>query len=219
MPAPDGRAFRALIVDYGGVLTTSLIASFGAFCASVGIEPDALRTLFGGAYGGDPGGFAELIPQLETGRLTLEEFDRKLATALSEGLATPLEPEGLSFRFFEGVQTEDGMLEAVRRARASGLKTGLITNTWGEVAAAHDLTGLFDVEVRSGEEGMRKPDPEIYRLAAGRLGVEAEACVFVDDIPANVDGAKAVGMWGVLHRDPAITIPKLEDLLGVALST
>ncbi|HJP65266.1 MAG TPA: HAD family phosphatase [Actinomycetota bacterium] len=220
MAEPRDRTFRALVVDYGGVLTTSLIASFGQFCASVGIQPDTLRTLFGGAYGaeGGPAGFAELIPQLETGKLALDEFDRRLAAALSEGLAEPLEPAGLSYRFFEGVQPEAAMLDAVRRAGRAGLKTGLITNTWGEVAAAHDLTGLFDVEVRSGEEGLRKPDPEIYRLAADRLGVPPEECVFVDDIPANVEGARAVGMWAILHRDPAITIPKLEDVLGTELS-
>jgi putative hydrolase of the HAD superfamily len=210
------------LVDFGGVLTTSLLASFGEFCASVGIGPDVLRQLFGGAYGGADGGegFAELIPQLETGRLALDEFDRRLATALSTGLSEPLEGKDLSRRFFAVVKPESRMIEAVRAARAAGLKTGLISNTWGEIAVGSvgPLDGLFDVEVRSGVEGLRKPDPEIYRLAAGRLGVPPEACVFVDDIPANVEGAKAVGMWGVLHRDPAITIPKLEELLGVSLT-
>jgi putative hydrolase of the HAD superfamily len=217
---PNDRTFRALIVDYGGVLTTSLLVSFGAFCASVGIQPETLRALFAGAYGGseDGGGFAELIPALETGRMELDEFDRRLAQVLSEGLPAPLDPAGLSYRFFEGVQPEPRMIEAVRRARACGLKTGLISNTWGEVATDHDLSGLFDAEVRSGEEGLRKPEPEIYRLAARRLGVSPEECVFVDDIPSNVEGARAVGMWAILHRDPAITVPKLEALLGVSLS-
>ena len=80
------------------------------------------------------------------------------------------------------------------------------------------MNSLFDEEIRSGQVGVRKPGPEIYRLAAERLGVEPEACLFVDDIPANVEGARAVGMWGLLHRDPAITVPKLESLLGVSLS-
>jgi putative hydrolase of the HAD superfamily len=217
---PEGRAFRALIVDYGGVLTTSLIASFGQFCASVGIEPEVVRSLFAGAYGGEGSGaeIARLIPELETGRMDLEDFDRRLATALSEGLAEPLAPSGISARFFEGVQAEPRMVEAVRAARLAGLKTGLISNTWGPLAASDSLADLFDSEVRSGDEGLRKPDPEIYRLAAERLGVAEDECVFVDDIPANVEGARAVGMWAILHRDPAITIPKLEELLGVRLT-
>jgi putative hydrolase of the HAD superfamily len=219
VPQPKDRSFRALIVDYGGVLTTSLLASFGQFCASVGIQPETLRSLFAGAYGGSSGegSFAELIPALETGNLGLDEFDRRLAEALSDGLPAPLDPAGLSYRFFEGVQPEQRMIEAVRSARAAGLKTGLISNTWGEVATAHDLSRLFDVEVRSGEEGLRKPEPEIYRLAAERLAVTPDECVFVDDIPANVDGARAVGMWAILHRDPSITVPKLEELFGIPL--
>ena len=218
---PNDRTFRALLVDYGGVLTTSLIASFGRFCASVGIQPDALRSLLAGAYGGegDAGGMAQLVPELETGRLTVEEFDRRLAEALSEGLAEPLEHAGLSARFFEGVLPEQRMIDAVRAAHAAGVKTGLISNTWGGPQdMGEDMNGLFDAVVRSGDVALRKPEPQIYRLAAERVGVREEECVFVDDIPANVEGAKAVGMWAVLHRDPAITIPKLESLLGLPLS-
>ncbi|MFN2590412.1 MAG: HAD family hydrolase [Actinomycetota bacterium] len=220
MPAPPDRTFRALLVDHGGVLTTSLIASFGAFCASVGIKPETLRTLFAGAYGGadEGGGVAGLIPQLETGRLDLEDFDRRMAAALSEGLDESLDPAGLSARFFEGVRPDERMIEAVRAARRGGVKTGLISNTWGALAASDHLAGLFDTEVRSGDVGLRKPEPEIYRVAARRLGVSERECVFVDDIPANVEGARSVGMWGLLHRDAAITVPKLEELLGVHLA-
>jgi HAD superfamily hydrolase (TIGR01509 family) len=74
------------------------------------------------------------------------------------------------------------------------------------------------VEIRSGQVGVRKPGPEIYRLTADRLGVRPDECVFVDDIPANVEGARAVGMWALLHRDSAITVPKLESLLDLELS-
>ena len=72
--------------------------------------------------------------------------------------------------------------------------------------------------ILSGEVGVRKPDPEIYLLAAERIGLAPEKCVFVDDIPVNVEGARALGMAGILHRDAAITIPKLEALLEVPLA-
>ena len=77
---------------------------------------------------------------------------------------------------------------------------------------------MFDVMMLSGRERLRKPDTEIYLLAAERAGVATDQAVFVDDIPANVEGARRVGMTGVLHRDAAITVPKLEALLGVALA-
>jgi putative hydrolase of the HAD superfamily len=161
---------------------------------------------------------AGLVPDLETGRLAVDEFDRRLAEALSAGLAEPLAHAGLSARFFEGVQPEQRMIDAVRAARAAGVKTGLISNTWGGPQdMGEDLNSLFDTVVRSGDVGLRKPEPEIYRLAAERVGIPEQECVFVDDIPANVEGARAVGMWALLHRDPAITVPKLESLLGVGL--
>jgi epoxide hydrolase-like predicted phosphatase len=156
---------------------------------------------------------------LETGRLSMAEFDERLAEALSAGLAKPLEAAGLSARLFEGLGPDPQMIEAVRRAKQSGVSTALVTNTWGDAAATvAEFPDLFEVEIRSGQVGVRKPEPEIYRLTAERLGVEPEQCVFVDDIPANVEGARAVGMWGLLHRDPAITVPKLERLLRVSLA-
>jgi epoxide hydrolase-like predicted phosphatase len=81
-----------------------------------------------------------------------------------------------------------------------------------------EIRELFDVVVISAEVGLHKPQPEIYRLAAERLGVEPQNCIFVDDLRENVEGAEAVGMTGVLHRDVEETIARVDDLLGVALS-
>ena len=66
----------------------------------------------------------------------------------------------------------------------------------GELAVHH----LFDDIVVSAEVGMAKPRPEIFRLAADRLGLAPDACVFVDDWDKNVDAARAAGMQAVLHR-------------------
>ena len=62
----------------------------------------------------------------------------------------------------------------------------------------------------SGDVGLHKPQPEIYLLACERLGVEPADAVFVDDLRENCDGAEAVGMTALLHRDAAETIAKLE---------
>jgi putative hydrolase of the HAD superfamily len=212
--------FQALLVDFGGVLTTSMMVSIAAFCESTGVEPEAMFGLLAGAYGGtEPAHeIAGLVTGLETGRLAVEEFDRRLAEALSEGLPEPLDPDGLSARLFQGLQPDQPMVEAVRAARSAGIKTGLISNTWGPTAASEHLADLFDVEIRSWDVGLRKPEPEIYLEAARRLEIDPEACVFVDDIQANAEGARAVGMWAVVHRDAALTIPKLEELLGVPLA-
>jgi putative hydrolase of the HAD superfamily len=210
--------YRALIVDYGGVLTSSMTASFAAFCLANGVQPDRLKGVLAVAYGSTDGAEPEgLVAALETGRLPVEEFNRRLAEALSEGLVEPVEPADLASRMFGTADPDQRMMAAVRAARASGLKTGLISNTWGLHPRHEWFAEAFDVVVLSGAEGIRKPEAAIYRRAADRLGVGTDECVFVDDIPVNVEGARAVGMAGVLHRDAAITIPKLEELLGVTL--
>jgi epoxide hydrolase-like predicted phosphatase len=106
------------------------------------------------------------------------------------------------------------MLGVVRRAHASGLRTGLLSNSWGNDYPRDGWDELFDAVVISGEVGLRKPDPEIYALAAERLGVPAEETVFVDDLSTNVRAAAAAGMVGVHHTDPDRTISELEILFG-----
>lgn len=215
------RPYAALIVDFGGVLTSSLTTSFAAFCVETGVDPGALKQLLAAAYAGpgvEPGETAGIVHSLETGALELEEFERSLASVLSEGRPSPLEPAGLIARLFAASGPDERMIDAVRSARRQGLKTGLISNTWGLDDSRSGALDIFDARVLSGEVGLRKPQAEIYRLAARRLEAEPEDCVFVDDLPANVEGARAVGMTGVLHRDAAITIPKLEELLGMRLA-
>jgi putative hydrolase of the HAD superfamily len=205
------------------VLTTSLAVSVAAFCVESGVSPERLRDVMAAAYstateaGVPAGDLHDLVAGVETGRLEPAEFDRRLAASLSDGLAEPLAAEGLSARLFALLRPDDRMQRVVAAARSAGLRTGLISNTWG-VGPPEDTDGLFDDVVLSGRVGLRKPEPAIYVLAAERLSVDPAECVFVDDLPVNVDGARSVGMTGVLHRDPAITIPRLEELLGISLT-
>jgi epoxide hydrolase-like predicted phosphatase len=241
-PRPGAGAERpeALLVDYGGVLTTPVTVSFAEFCLRTGISPERFRTVLASAYVDrqEHGRSAEaaerrgterrgteraeaedgLVAAFETGRISTEEFDRRLAEELSKDLPAPIEAEGLSARMLAGLRPDPRMVAAVAAARAAGLRTALVSNTWGGVAFDPDTLSLFDAVVLSASEGLRKPGPEIFLVAAERLGVDPRRCVFVDDIPANVRGAEAVGMTGVLHRDAAITVPRLEELLGIRLS-
>jgi putative hydrolase of the HAD superfamily len=120
---------------------------------------------------------------------------------------------------FGGVGPDERMVEAVRRARAGGVSTGLISNSWGE-GLSYDtsmLEELFDGIVISGDVGMHKPEPEIFVLGAERIGVPPAECVFVDDLRENCAGAEAVGMTTILHRGADSTLPRLEELLGMPL--
>jgi len=98
------------------------------------------------------------------------------------------------------------------------VKTGLISNSWGP-SGFHDseLADAFDAVLISGEVGMRKPDADIFLRAAELIGLPPDACVFVDDLEQNAEGARAVGMEAIVHRSARFTVPKLEELLGIPL--
>jgi epoxide hydrolase-like predicted phosphatase len=198
---------QALLVDFGGVLTSDIWTSFGEFCAARDLDPDAAKSLFRS----DPQALAELRA-LETGSLEVAEFERRFARLLGT------EPEGLVEGLFAGLRPQEQMLEAVRRARAAGVPTALVSNSWVMDHYTEQIRGPFDAIVISGEVGLHKPQPEIYRLAAERVNTSPSRCVFVDDLRENCEGAEAVGMTAVLHRDPRQTLTRLEELFGLALA-
>jgi epoxide hydrolase-like predicted phosphatase len=120
-------------------------------------------------------------------------------------------------RMFGAMRPDDAMLGAVRAARAAGLRTGLISNSWGHDRYDTELLSMFDGVVISGVEGMRKPDPRVYALGAQRVGLAPRDCVYVDDIPGNLRPARELGMATIHHTDAATTIAELERLLLIRL--
>jgi epoxide hydrolase-like predicted phosphatase len=202
-----GGERRGLLVDYGGVLTSNLFDSFRAFCELEGLDPDEV----GRRLRKDPGA-RELLIELESGRLGEEEFETRFAHLLG------VPGKGLIDRLFAGSSPEPEMLEAVLRARKAGVRTGLISNSWG--TRRYDrarLAELFDGVVISGEEGIRKPAPEMYTLGAERIGLTPPECVFVDDLPLNLAPAAELGMATVHHVDAEQTIAELQQLLNIEL--
>ena len=104
-------------------------------------------------------------------------------------------------------------------AHAAGVRTALVSNSWGVHRYPHELFDeLFDGVVISAEEGIRKPSRRMYQLGAERAGVRADQCVFVDDLPFNLTPAEKLGMATIHHTSPETTIPELERLLGVPLA-
>ena len=198
--------YTALLLDFGGVMTTSVWDSFADFCRARGLEEDTVKRLFRE----DPEALADLRG-LETGAIEEAEFEKRFARRLGLDEATDLIES-----MFRGMLPEESILAAVRAARAGGVKTGLISNSWSTTHYDRDLLNeLFDAVVISAEVGLHKPQPEIYRLAAERIGEPPSSCVFVDDLRENCEGAEAVGMTAILHRDPAATVARIEELFTV----
>jgi len=202
------RQRTALLIDWGGVLTTNLFASFHAHCMAAGIDPQALVERFRSDQQA-----RELLIALEKGELAEHEFELRFAALLE------VAPEGLIDGLFAGVQPDDAMVSAVRAARSVGVRTALVSNSWGVHRYPRELFAeLFDGLVISGEEGIRKPSRRMYELGAQRAGVLAQQCVYVDDLPFNLTPAQELGMATVHHTSAETTIPQLEELLGVSLA-
>jgi putative hydrolase of the HAD superfamily len=197
---------RGLLVDYGGVLTGPIDVALTNFCRGHGLADDAFATL----YAPDCA-FREEIEAYERGRYDDEAFLPRFAAALG---VDPVVMKG----FLAGVRPDARMFRALASIRAQGVRVGLLSNSWGMSAYPADLfAGAFDAVVISGLVGMRKPEPAIYRHAADRIGLEPEACVFVDDSAANLAPAVAVGMTVVHHQDAVATLRALEQRFGIPI--
>jgi putative hydrolase of the HAD superfamily len=196
---------NAVLLDWGGVMTSSPFGSFSAFCTSEGLDPSALADLF--RHDRDA---RALLVDFECGRLEETDFEPRLAAAM--GVAAH---EGLVDRLFAGFAIDEAMVDGVRDLHARGVRTGLVSNSWGTDRYPRELLAeLFDGLVLSGEEGFRKPDPRMYELGARRIGVTPEACVFVDDLAFNLEPARELGMAVVHHTSAATTLAELERLLA-----
>jgi putative hydrolase of the HAD superfamily len=213
---------RALVVDYGGVLTSPLQDAMHTWCeddeVDVTLFRRVMREWLGSSYGEEA--VTNPVHALERGEMAIPDFERELAKRLHTHDGRPVQPEGLVARMFAGFRHEQqvpSMLDAVRTARRRGLKTALLSNSWGLDYPRDQWAGAFDAVVISGEVGMRKPEPGIYLHTARLLGLPPQECVFVDDLAPNVRGATAVGMVGVRHVSAGESIRELETLFGISL--
>ena len=204
MTARDG-----LLVDFGGVLTTNVFESFAAFCRAEGLDADTVRDRF----------------REDQARASCSASSRRASSprpsssGASRAMLGVAEPAGLIDRLFAGMQPDEAMLDAVAAARRAGVRTGLVSNSWGE--EGYDRTRfdeLFDVLVISGEVGIRKPAPGIYALAAERIG-RAAGALRVRRRPARQPQARArrSGWRPCCTATPRRRSRELEELLGVSL--
>jgi len=202
---------KGLIVDWGGVLTMPIHSAIRGWLSASGVDPDH--------YGAVVRRWVEPLPgevspvhRLERGEIAVEEFEQLFSAALAhEG--SMVEARGLLGAMFADLAIyEDSMTSLVTRAHASGVRTGLLSNSWGNEYDRSDWHEMFDAVVISGEVGMRKPERAIFELALDRIGLPAAECVFIDDMPDNVAAAAEAGLVGIVHRAFDETAAELEAL-------
>ena len=205
----------AVITDWGGVLTPPISKLVRAWAEADQVDWDHYLSAIGpwlaAAY--DPDGEINPVHALERGECTVAEFERVLATRIRRIDGGPVPAEGLLNRMMSVEAPIAAMYDLIRGARARGLRTALLSNSWGDGGYPRaDFPSLFDTVVISHEVGMRKPEERIFRHTATLLGVAPENCVFIDDIAANITAAEALGMTAIHHADAASTAERLGEL-------
>jgi putative hydrolase of the HAD superfamily len=201
----------AVVFDYGGVLTSAVRETTAQWLAADGIDEDGFLSVMRewmarDADSGSP------VHRLETGELTGPEFEVEFAARLRTAEGGPVPARGLLARMFAGMRPDPEMFALLAQLRGLGLKVAVLSNSWANTYP-DNIAELVDAVVISGEVGLRKPDPKIYRLVLDQLGLPAQRCVFVDDAPINVDAATALGMTAIRHRDAAGTRAELAALI------
>ncbi len=210
---------RAIISDFGGVLTTPLMRSFAAFQDHTGIPPEALGRAMQAIADRDG---AHPLFELEKGRVTEAAFLDRIADALEPELGHRPEMHRFTEIYFEALDPNEPMIELMRRAKAGGHRMALLTNNvreweplWRSMLPVDEI---FELVVDSAFVGSRKPEPEIYELTLERLGdgIEPGDCLFVDDVEVNVEAARGLGLKAVHFRDNEQAIPEIRQLLDGA---
>ncbi len=217
----DSRALVGLIVDWGGVLTSPLDEAMASWAAADDIDFSHFRDVMRRWLGVAGGAEARWNPAhaLERGELEVPDFEERLAEQLQTRSGGPVVAAGLLERMFDRFEHAPDMVGLMHRAHAAGIRTALLSNSWGNDYPRDGWADMFDAVVISGEVGMRKPEPRIFHHTLDLLGLVAGSCVFVDDLRPNVAAAVDLGMVGVLHSSYATTAAELEVLFGRQLAT
>jgi putative hydrolase of the HAD superfamily len=201
----------AVLVDFGGVVTTSVLGAFRSFGSDIG-DPDLPLTLLARDEVS-----RRLLSDHESGRIDAATFDDGFAERL-RAHGAEVESAGLSARMQSGLRRDDATVELLGALRAAGVPVALVSNAFGrDTYAGFDLAELADEVVISSEVGIRKPSRQIYRIACERLGIAPEQAVMVDDLQHNLDGAARLGIAGVLHTSGADTAVELRDRFGFSV--
>lgn len=148
-----------------------------------------------------------MLRSLERGSIGQAQFEREMSAMLD------VPSHGLLARMAADLQPDEDMLALVAELRASGVKIGILSNSWGsdyfDPYAPWNLDDRADVVIISDQVRLRKPEPQIFDLVIEKLGVPASTCFFVDDIAAYLEPARAKGMSVWHHISSADTVTEL----------
>lgn len=203
-------SYSGLILDFGGVVTTDFYGALDAFSERAGLGVGA----FVRALREVPEGRAALAA-VECGEIPQREFEQVMGRLLG------VDDNGLLEKALADLSPRPQIIDLTRRARDRGIRVAVLSNSWGtgdgdDPYEGWDLDDLFDAAVISDRVGLRKPDPEIFRLTAARIGLPPSECLFVDDTEHNLSGARGLGMGTLFFTGAEGEVAEIERLVGIA---
>jgi putative hydrolase of the HAD superfamily len=212
--AEHNGVITAVVSDFGGVLTTPLIESFMAFQDQTGITTEALGKAMHAATeanGDNP------LYEMERGEITEVAFLETLTESLEPLLGHRPEMHRFKEIYFEALEANPPMIELMRELKAAGYRMAMLTNNvreweplWRSMLPVDEI---FETVVDSGFVGCRKPESKIYAITLERIEMPAEACLFVDDVQVNCEGAERAGMTAVHFQDNKQAIAAIRKAL------
>jgi putative hydrolase of the HAD superfamily len=206
---------EGVICDFGGVLTAPLGQAFAAMQEESGISNRVLGEAMARMAAQDG---AHPLFELEKGSLSERDFLAALAAELTRELGREIDLHGFGETYFDKLDPNHELIDYMRTLRDRGLRMAILTNNvreWEPLWRAKlPVDEIFELVVDSAFVGMRKPDPEIYRLTLERLGLPARACVFVDDTDVNCEAARELGLTAVWFRSNPQAIAEVEAALS-----
>jgi putative hydrolase of the HAD superfamily len=206
---------RAIISDFGGVLTSPLQESFVDLMQDSGVSLESLgkaMATIAEREGSNP------LFELETGRMSEGAFFSALEDELSASHGSSVTLDGFGARYFRRLEPNDRMIEYMHELRGRGYKMAICTNNireWeAQWRAMLPVDEIFDVVVDSAFVGSRKPEPRIYQITLERLGASADEALFIDDVEVNCDGARELGIDAIRFRSSEQAIGEIEAVLA-----
>ena len=196
---------KAFFFDFGRVISAQKPMSlFRDYERDLALQPGVLnRVMFG----------SRAWHRVLIGQVSLEDYWREIGPVL--GLQTPEEIEAFRHRYFADEAINEGVLDLIRRLNGR-YKLAVLSNSPPKLAQwleDWEILHLFDIVVCSGDEGLVKPDPAIFRLTLERLEVAPEEAVFIDDTLGHVEAARSVGLHGIRFTTAKALESELTGLL------
>jgi putative hydrolase of the HAD superfamily len=205
---------KAVISDFGGVVTQPLIEGFKRAHEEIGVPIDALRRAMDLTAARAP---EPPLWTLERGQMTEADFIAGLEAALTEVTGRPVTLDGYGARLMGELEPNEPLLGRYRALRADGIRLAILTNNvreWHDIwRTAFDIDALFELIVDSAFEGTRKPEPRIYEITLARLGLPAADCAFIDDVEVNVVAARELGLHAIHFRTTEQVLEELDALV------